>query len=197
MWLLDVTRKTTARLTATPFHNSAPHWSPDGSRILFASSRDGQNALYVTDTGGMKQEGLLPKSDWGKGPSSWSADGRFIVYQDDHPKTLMDLWVLPLVGDRKPFPFLQTQFSEAEGALSPDGQWMAYSSDESGQLEVYLRSFPSAENKSQVSTNGGRKPQWRGDGKELFYLDGDRNLVSVDVGQSGSTADTAWWTSRR
>ena len=125
--------------------------------------------------------------------TDWSRDGKFIVYQARTPKTKFDLWVLPLDGDRKPFPFLQTEFSEAWGQLSADGRWMVYESDESGRLEVYVQSFSADRSgatsgpggKWQISTSGGEEPKWRRDGKELFYLAGTK-LMAVDV-KTGST----------
>ena len=103
------------------------------------------------------------------------------MYISDDPKTGYDLWVLPLEGDRKPQPYLQTQFRENQGQFSPDGHWVAYTSDESGRLEVYVQPFPAAGGKWQISTNGGENPKWRRDGKELFYLGLDRRLMAVEV----------------
>ena len=116
-----------------------------------------------------------------KFPSQWSRDGRLLVYEERDPKTKSDLWVLPLDGDRKPRPFLQTEFSEVHGQLSPDGRWMAYTSDESGRPEVYVRPFPSGSGKWKVSTAGGHQPRWRRDGKNLYYLGLDRKLMEVPV----------------
>ena len=115
-------------------------------------------------------------------PSSWSLDGRYIVYENADPKTQTDLWILPLFGGRKPLPFLITEFSEAQGQLSPNGRWMAYTSNESGKNEIYVQPFPpsSPGPKWTISPRGGRQPHWRRDGKELFYLEGtDSTSVSV------------------
>ncbi len=111
----------------------------------------------------------------------WSPDERFLVYTVADPKTKRDLWLLPLSGDRKPVPFLQTPSNEGFGRISPEGTWIAYQSDESGQPEVYVTSFPTPGRKGQVSTNGGMRPYWRGDGKELFYIEPQRKLMSVAV----------------
>jgi Tol biopolymer transport system component len=147
--------------------------------------------LYLKEANGIGHEELLVKSPHGKAVSDWSRDGRFLVYLEIDPKTGMDIWVLPLEGDRKPFPFLKTEFNEGFGMLSPvtgnDGHsWMAYTSDETGRPEVYLRSFlPGAPGgpagaKVRVSTGGGLYPMWRADGREL-YFDRGGTLMAVDV----------------
>src|SRR5688572_11768275 len=142
--------------------------------------------LYQRAASGAGQDEALLKSDDSKLPNDWSADGRFILYQT---RTPTDLWVLPLSGEQKPFPFLQAEFSEGWGRFSPDGRWVAYTSNESGTWQVYVQSFPASGGKWQVSTNGGTHPQWRRDGKELFYISADRKLMAVDVKGEGPTFD--------
>jgi Tol biopolymer transport system component len=113
------------------------------------------------------------------------------VYDSESPKTLMDIWTLPLSGDRKPTPFLQTKFSEGQGRLSPDSRWLAYVSNETGRNEVYVQPFPPAGGKWQISTGGGIQPQWRKDGKELYYLSlADQGLISITAVDVRSTAAT-------
>ena len=171
-------------------------WSPDGTRIVFASSRNGTFDLYQKQSAGAGQEEMLLKSDHQKIPDDWSPDGRFLLYRDQDPKTGWDLWVLPLTGDRKPQPVLSTAFREIQGRFSPDGRWIAYVSDESGTgtSEVYVQSFPPSGNKWQISTGGGSQPRWRRDGKELFVLAGqseggsiphDVMAVAVDTSSNG------------
>lgn len=160
-----------------------PVWSPDGSRIVWSSNR-GEGRYHQKAASGSGQDALLLKSDYYKYPADWSRDGRFIIYREIDPKTKGDVWVLPvgpLSGDQKPFPFLQTEANETAAVLSPDGQWMAYSSDESGRYEVYVQSFPAGGGKRQISTAGGIGPHWRGDGKELFFQAPDRKLMAVAV----------------
>ena len=96
------------------------------------------------------------------------------------------MWALPWFGDRKPFPFLNAAYTESNGRFSPDGKLVAYVSNESGRNEVYVATFPKADQKARISSAGGAWPRWRGDGKELFYLSPDNNLVAVEVRSSGS-----------
>jgi Tol biopolymer transport system component len=131
-------------------------------------------------------EELLVKSNESKWPIDWSRDGRFILYQVDDPRTHMDLWVLPLTDGRKPFKFLGTDFVERNARFSPDGRWVAYSSNETGKFEVYVRSFPDGSGKRRISINGGDRPVWRGDGRELFYVDEGGELMAVPIRTDGA-----------
>jgi serine/threonine protein kinase len=183
VWVLDLVRGVTSRLTFDPALDNLPIWSPDGARILFPSRRNGSFFdLFLKDASGAGSEEVLIKlgtpTGWG---NDWSQDGRFILYQVLGEKTGQDLWIAPQFGDRKPYPYLQTQFNEQNGRFSPDGRWIAYSSDESGRLEVYVQPFPPSGGKWQISTAGGEEPDWRKDGKELFYLAPDRSLMAVPV----------------
>ena len=192
LWVVDLERAASMRLTAIHGSNQYSVWSPDGLRVAFRSNRNGVYDLYgKLANGRSEEEELLVKSPHAKIPTSWSTDGRFLVYMEIDPKTGFDIWVLPLEGDRKPFPFLQTEFLEAWGMLSPvpDSQghlWMAYNSNETGRAEIYLRPFlpgtpdGPAGSKVRVSTGGGIYPQWRRDGRELFYVAGNK-LTAVDV----------------
>lgn len=102
-------------------------------------------------------------------------------------ETNWDIWILPLFGDRKPFPFLQTQFNEGGAVFSPDGRWLAYESDESGKYEIYVAPFPGPGGKWQASTGGGRLPNWRRDGRGLYYVSPDNKMMAVDVAAKGPT----------
>ena len=188
LWLLDPTRGTESRFTFTGAHDTAPHWSPDGSRVVFGSSRSGEVPnLYVKPAGGATPEEVLLKTDVAKAPRSWSAAGRFVIYESIGGKTSTDIWVLPLAGDRKPIPFLTTPASEAQGELSPDGRWMVYTSNESGPYDIYVQPFPATGGKWLVSTGGGVEPHWRRDGKELYYLAAaPLRLMAVDVKTQGA-----------
>ena len=143
IWLIELTRGTPTRLTFDPANDVYPAWSPDGSRIVFSSNRDGAANLYQKLSSGAGNDELLFKSDDAKLPTDWSPDGRYILYQDFSQKDF-DLWVLPLFEQQKPGLFLQTDFAELYGRFSPDGRWITYVSSESGKREVYVRSFPTA-----------------------------------------------------
>lgn len=190
LWLLDLSRGTATRFAFGPWSERHGIWSPDASRIIFASNPSGVDDLYQKLASGVKDEEPLLKSGKDKIPTSWSRDGRFLLYRTSDPKTTMDgLWVLPLEGGKKPFPFLHTEFNNHEGQFSPDGRWVAYASDESGRDEIYVRTFspdpmasgPDSAGKWLISTEGGNGPHWRGDGKELYYRAPDGKLMAVEI----------------
>ena len=178
LWMHDLARGAISRFTFGPGTNTNPVWSPDGSRIAFASNRRGPIDIYQkTASGGGKDE-LLLKADAPSRPTDWSSDGRFLAFMS-YKKSSWDLWLLPLEGDRKPVPFLETEFDEEDGHFSPDGRWMAYASNENGSYQVYVQPLPPTGAKYQISTAGGRRPRWRRDGKELYYIAADEKLVAV------------------
>jgi Tol biopolymer transport system component len=179
--LIELARGIPSRFTFDQQMYRYPVWSPDGARIVFASNREGAYNLYAKLSTGAGKEELLLKSDRSKFPTDWSSDGRFLLYNQVDPKTNFDLWVLPLSGDKKPIPFQQTEFNELDGTFSPDGKWIAYNSDASGQQEVYVQTFPASGGKWQISNGGGSRAKWRRDGKELFYLAADRRIMAVEV----------------
>ncbi|HEU0175536.1 MAG TPA: protein kinase [Blastocatellia bacterium] len=181
LYVIDLTRGTESRLTFDPADDTLPIWSHDGNRIVWASNRTGTYQIYQKLASGVGQDELLLQSDVPLLPSSCSSDGKFLLYGRSDPKSGDDLWALPLEGDRKPFPFLQTPFWDTDAQFSPDGRWIAYRTNESGRSEVYVQTFPASGGRWQVSTNGGHHPQWRGDGKELFYCSTDGKLMAVDV----------------
>jgi Tol biopolymer transport system component len=188
IWLLDFARHTNMRFTFGQGNNRLPVWSPDGSQIIFASNRDGGDNLYQKAASGVKNEELLLKSSYDKFATSWSSEGRFLLYTASDPKTKYDLWVLPMEGDRKPMPFLRTEFNESDGHFSPDMRWIAYVSDESGNNEIYVRRFSQGSGASLetgskwvVSQGGGVAPRWRRNGKELYYLAPDRKVMVVEI----------------
>ena len=189
VWLHEIDRDLWTRFTFDPRIDRWPIWSPDGSQIVFASGRKSHFDLFQRASSGAGSEELLLGSNHDKNATDWSRDGRFIAYDDWDPKTNADLWILPMSGDRKPFLFLQTEFSEERAAFSPDGRWIAYESNESGRSEVYIRPFPGPGGKWQVSTNGGIRPRWRRDGKELFYLAPDDKIMAADIKPSTANVD--------
>jgi Tol biopolymer transport system component len=204
LWLLDLSRGTSARFTFGPAHwAQVGIWSPDGNRIIFASDPDDVTGdftkgmdLYQRPANGANDQELLLKAsesawriEW---PTSWSRDGRFLLYtawNPSDPKSRGGLWVLRLAGDKKPFQFLGSEFDSDDGQFSPDGNWVAYRSNESGRQEIYVRPFSpdvtaaasDTGGKWLISTEGGRGPRWRGDGKELYYIAPDWKLMAVEI----------------
>ncbi len=189
IWLVDFMSGTPMRFTYGQGINTDPIWSPDGSRIIYMSDREGVHNLYLKQSSGLEDEELLLKSEENKFPSSWSSDGRYLMYNTYNTQTKGDLWIYPLNGDSKPTPLPSTQFDESQGFFSPDMHWIAYESDESGTKEVYIRSFsPNAVDVSSkgngkwpISRGGGMAPRWRADGKELYYRAPDGTVMAVEI----------------
>ena len=168
-WSFDLAQGRMQRLTFdTTQDNSSPLWSPDGTRIAFASLRDNKWGLYVKSADGTGNEELIVDSSEPKAPMSWSPDGKLLVYWQTGAGN--DAWAVALTGDKKPFPILNTQFSELFPQVSPDGKWLAFQSNDTGRTEIYIKPFPEGPGKWQVSTDGGNFPRWRGDGKELYFV---------------------------
>ncbi len=181
IWVFDLERGTNTRLTFDPGTDTSPVWSPDGSRIAFSSERTPNSfTLFQKLSNGAGGEETLLTSAIPTFPTSWSRDGRYLAYVQNSP-TGPDIGVLPLFGDRKPIPFLGTPAIETHARFSPDGKWIAYTSDESGRFEVYVQAFPGPGGKWQISTRGGLQPMWRGDGRELYYLTMDGRMMAVSI----------------
>jgi serine/threonine protein kinase len=183
IWLLDIARNANSRFTFQQDGARSAVWSPDGKYVAFASIR--QSGVYVKATTRSGSEQPLISAGPLKFVSDWSRDGRFLLYTE--AKNGLDLLFLsdPLAGGaHQPVPFADSGFNETQGQFSPDSRWVAYSSDETGRYEIYVRPFPPGGDrggKSLVSNNGGMQPRWRDNGKELFYLSPDRNLMAVQV----------------
>ncbi len=191
VWLIDLKRGAHIRFTTDPSNDSFPVWSPSGDRVAFISTREGLNGIYQKPSSGAGAEEALVTSRELKYTPDWSPDGRFIMYSQLNPNTRRDLMLLPLTGERKPEPFLQADFAEIQPRFSPDGRWVAYVSNETGQFEVYVQSFPRSGGKWPVSVGGGSQPQWRADGREIYYYSPERKLMAVEVNGSGSTLQVA------
>jgi Tol biopolymer transport system component len=185
IWMYDVARGLKTRFTFDATDERAPIWSPDGSRIVVNSNRKGHYDLYQKASSGAGTEEVLLEDNVDKYAANWSPDGRFLLYRAGAAP--YDIFILPLSGDRKPVPFLQTKFSEQHGQFSPDGRWVAYVSNESGTGEVYVVPFPGPGGKWQISAGGGAYPKWSRDGTELFYLAPDNKLMTAAVNGKGAS----------
>jgi hypothetical protein len=178
-----------SRLTSDPGleDNSSPIWSPDGTRVVFGSYRNGKWRLYTKSADGTGVEQQLLESAIHISPMSWSPDG-LIVYRDRPPQAGVQLWVVPLTGGQDSVLFSRTG-NENHAQISPDGKWIAYASDEAGSQQVYIRAFPSGVGKWKVSTASGDYPRWRGDGGELYFLSESGMLMASDIRVSGSSIE--------
>jgi eukaryotic-like serine/threonine-protein kinase len=197
VWIVDLSRDLATRFTFDAAEDTSTIWSPDGTRIVYRSMRNGYADLYEKPSSGATAETLLLSDKSTKVPLSWSSDGKYILYGVSNPTDgtgggapIGDVWVLPLEGDRKPFPFLNSRFGEGPARFSPDGRWVAYQSNESGRPEVYVAPFPGPGGKWQVSTNGGGLPMWNPNGKEiLFFAQTPGRLMTAPVTASAGSID--------
>jgi Tol biopolymer transport system component len=157
-------------------------WTPEGKRIIYRGTRTGFRNIYWRAADGTGDEERLTTSDNVQTPGSISPDGKWLAFSENFltAGTGNDIWFLPLDGDRKPEPFLTTPFNEGTMRLSPDGHWLAYTSNQSGRNQIYVEGFPHRKDRSQLSTEGGSYPVWARDGRELFYLSGDK-MMAVNV----------------
>jgi Tol biopolymer transport system component len=186
VWLYDLARETSTRLTFEGNVNSNPSWTPDGKRIAFQSNKEGQSNIFwqlADGSGGLER---LTTSEYLQSPMSWSPDGQLLAFMEINPTTERDIWVLR-VGDRKARAFLGTPFSESVPKFSPDGRWLAYISNESGRYEIYVQAYPGPGGKWQISTEGGTEPVWNPNGRELFYRSGNK-MIAVDIATQPSFA---------
>lgn len=180
LWLLDLLQGATTRFI-TEGNNGEPVWSPDGKQLTFSSARNSPPTLFLKPLAGNVPEERLLQSHFQSYPTSWSPDGEFLIYGMVSPLTRGDIWLLPLSGERKPQALFQTKSNERAGRVSPDRNWLAYQSDESGSNEIYVTQFPQPARSWRISTSGGVNPHWRGDGKELFFVSGNK-LMAVSIG---------------
>ena len=186
IWILDISRGSSARLTFDPGEDETPVWTPDGGRVTYSADRAGQpRSLYWKPSDGSGAEERLLDSKTHPHVSSWSPDGRTLVYTEYDPVFSGDIWAMTLGEKSARRPWLRTPFNERAARFSPDGHWLAYVSNESGRDEVYVQPFPGPGGKWQVSVSGGTEPVWSHDGSEIFYRVGDK-MMAVRVAHDGS-----------
>jgi WD40 repeat protein len=175
VWTYDLMTESAKRLTFDPAIDSSPIWSPDSSRIVFCSDRAQRFNLYLKDATGAQEEKVIPQEGLDRYPTDWSHDGKYVLYERGN-----DLWFVT-VSDLHSTLFFKGLSTLRAGRFSPDGKWVAYASNESGRVEVYVTSFPEAHGKWQVSNAGGEQPKWRSDGKEFYYLAPDGKVMAAPV----------------
>jgi eukaryotic-like serine/threonine-protein kinase len=187
LWQYGLARRGDSRFTFTG-HDRFPVWSADGKNVAFNGSQGGVTKLYQKAANGTGEEEVLEAAD--RIPADWSWDGRYLITMTGNqtPITGNDIWVHPLFGSRRPFPYLNSKANEFFARLSPDGKWMAYTSNETGRDEVYVVAFPVPGSKWQVST-GGSRPVWSRDGREIYYMSVDGKIMAAKT-RPGATLQT-------
>ncbi|HEY7191725.1 MAG TPA: protein kinase [Vicinamibacterales bacterium] len=181
IWLYDLSRGVGTPFTTDPDEEFAPAWSPDGTRIIFSARRQGSIDFYEKPSSGTGDEHLLFADSLAKFQASWSPDGVLAYVAGGGAIGRSDLFTLPLKGERKATPFLDTTMIETQVQFSPDGKWVAYTTRDSGRFEIYVTPFPSKDHRIRVSTAGGSWARWRRDGRELFYVAADGMLTVAAI----------------
>jgi Tol biopolymer transport system component len=195
IWIFDLKGGSKSRFTFAPSYENYPVWSPGGDAIMFTANPGGIYDIYRKPSTGAGGEDLLLKTPQNKITLDCSPDGRLLMYQVVvGPGTRSALWVLPLSKDgtdesRKPYPLMQNEFSEFDGRFSPDGRWVAYTSNESGRNEIYVRALSGGSGRWQVSIAGGNGPRWCRDGKELYYLSSDNTIMAAGIRLTEAAAE--------
>ena len=188
IWIWDLSRETLQRLTFDPGLNRLPLWTPDSQRVAFTAQRDGTENIYWQAADGSGSAEPLSEGETLRGPKSFTPDTTRLVFTQPLAPPY-DIGVITIDGDRQVEMLLETSFSETNGELSPDGEWLAYESTESGQSEIYLRPFPDVQtSRQQVSTGGGSRPLWSRDGRELFYYVEPGTIMAVPIGSGTELA---------
>jgi serine/threonine protein kinase len=190
LWVYDLTRGSRTRLTSGLSSDINPVWSPDGKRVAYTKLKGETFILQARPASGVGTEETLLESSVPTVTADWSRDGRFIALERlGRPSTQGDIWILPLEGEKKPFSFLQTAFLEGNPRFSPDGRLLAYTSNETGQFEVFLRPFPGPGTGVKVSVAGGHSPSWSRDPGELFYISQDNKMMRAEIVTRGGSLE--------
>jgi Tol biopolymer transport system component len=181
VWVTELASSVSTRLHSDPHDEILPVWWPDGSKLLYRSDRGGPPDVYEITLGASGRERPLLAQPGVQQPEDVSRDGRFLAYLNESQSALAHIWLLPLQGDRKAFPWLGTRFLETSPRFSPDGRWIAFESNESGVPEIYAALTQGGGEKRRISPGGGRRPRWREDGKELYYVAPGNAIMAVPV----------------
>jgi len=195
IWIWDIRRQTLISFTSAPGGDLAPVWSPDGQRLLWTSNRAGAYNLFWQAADGTGRPARLTESPSRQQPSSFTPERQRLLFAEDAGRApaVQDVLMLSLEGEPRVTKVLEREFAERNGEVSPDGRWLAYESDESGQVQIYVRPFPAVDQGMwRVSPNGGREPLWARSGRELFYLAPDGTLMGVRVDVAQGSASFAW-----
>ena len=191
LWVFDLARQTLTRVTSSPAADVDPVWAPDGRRVFFSSDRDGDRNLYAQAANGTGAAEQFTAGPDLKSLSGVTPDGAHLIFTQNAARTLGDVMQVSVAGDHKVTPLVQTDAREGDGVVSPDGRWLAYGADDSGQTEIYVRPYPDvSKGRWMVSTGGGHQPLWSRDGRELFYLSPENRLIRVGVDRGASWSAT-------
>jgi Tol biopolymer transport system component len=185
IWIVDTASGAIQPFTTSSMRDDYPAWSPDGKNIAFSSARGGSLDMYLKPASGPGDEKLLLSTGAPNSVGRWTKDGRFLLFFSTSPETAEDTWALPFSGPAKPVSLLQTHFSEIFANASPNGRWLAYSSNQSHQFEVYVKAFTpenvAADAPKWLVSYGGARPLWAPDGKRLYYLSLTNQVMAVDI----------------
>lgn len=187
VWVIDVARGVPSRLTFSPGPDSAPAWFPDSNQVVWRSDRNGKTGIYRRAISGAGDDQLVYESALNLFPQQVSADGKTLLFNQSAPGG-WDIWAMPMTGDGTPVPVVTSPFNEFFAALSPDGRWLAYGSNKAGgSQQVYVQSYPVANQEVRISSTSGRYAEWSADGRRLYYLTQDNAIMSADLTFSGGT----------
>ena len=185
IWIHDIERGIKTKFTFGINTDRSPIWSPDDKQMIYASIATDSNRIYLKSVGGADSAKMLYQSAYQMFISDWSNNGQFVAFT--HQTGKLDIWILPILSGGEPYPYLQTPFNEGQPVFSPDGRWLAYSSNETDKPEVYVAPFPNHTGKWQVSTNRGTRPRWSTDGTKIYYFDQKDKIMVADVDGKGAS----------